>query len=110
MSGIWQAAGKIPVMNIRKAAKDDCRTIVELALLAGEGIPAYYWEQSRRPGQDILDIGTKKKPLRKIKISPTAMSMSQCWTMQLQECSWHTGFRRHRMPKIPRSCPTLSDR
>jgi len=25
--------------------------------MAGEGIPAYFWEQSRKPGQDIVDVG-----------------------------------------------------
>ena len=28
--------------------------------MAGEGIPAYFWEQSQRPGQDILDVGREK--------------------------------------------------
>jgi ribosomal protein S18 acetylase RimI-like enzyme len=44
-------------MDIRKATKSDCRAIAELALMAGEGIPAYFWEQSRKEGQDIEDVG-----------------------------------------------------
>ena len=28
--------------------------------MAGEGIPAYFWEQSKRPGQDVLDVGAEK--------------------------------------------------
>ncbi len=44
-------------MHIRKATVQDCRAIAELALIAGEGIPAYFWEQSKTAGQDILDVG-----------------------------------------------------
>lgn len=46
-------------MEIRKATQADCRAIAELALMAGEGIPAFFWEASRRPGQDILDVGAE---------------------------------------------------
>jgi ribosomal protein S18 acetylase RimI-like enzyme len=46
-------------MEIRKAAKADCHSIAELALIAGEGIPAYFWEQSRKPGQEIEDVGAQ---------------------------------------------------
>jgi len=44
-------------MIIKKATEQDCRHIAELALLAGEGIPAYFWEQDREDGQDIIDVG-----------------------------------------------------
>jgi len=44
-------------LKIREATLDDCRAIAELALMAGEGIPAYFWEQSRRGRQDIIDVG-----------------------------------------------------
>ena len=44
-------------MDTRKATVADCRAIAELALMAGEGIPAYFWEQSKTTGQDILDVG-----------------------------------------------------
>jgi ribosomal protein S18 acetylase RimI-like enzyme len=47
-------------LEIRKATRTDCRPIAELALIAGEGIPAWFWEQSRQPGQDILDVGSEK--------------------------------------------------
>lgn len=47
-------------ISIRPAEKRDCRCIAELALMAGEGIPAYFWEQARRLGQDILDVGAEK--------------------------------------------------
>jgi len=43
--------------KIRKASLADCKSIAELALMAGEGIPAYFWAQSRQEGQDIMDVG-----------------------------------------------------
>lgn len=46
-------------MHIRNATRQDCRAIAELALMAGEGIPAYFWGQSLMPGQDILDVGAQ---------------------------------------------------
>ena len=46
-------------MEIRKAGKSDCRSIAELALIAGEGIPAYFWEGKKRPGQTIEDVGAQ---------------------------------------------------
>jgi ribosomal protein S18 acetylase RimI-like enzyme len=44
-------------VHIRKATLDDLTAIAELAMMAGEGIPAYFWEASRQPGQDILAAG-----------------------------------------------------
>lgn len=44
-------------LKIRKASIDDCKFIAELALMAGEGIPAYFWEQSRKENQDIIEVG-----------------------------------------------------
>ena len=44
-------------MLTRKATIKDCRSIAELALIAGEGIPAYFWGQSKQEGQDIEDVG-----------------------------------------------------
>jgi len=46
-------------MEMRPATKTDCRAIAELALMAGEGIPAYFWGQSRQVGQDIEDVGAQ---------------------------------------------------
>jgi ribosomal protein S18 acetylase RimI-like enzyme len=46
-------------METGQATRADCRAIAELALMAGEGIPAYFWEQSRKPGQDIEDVGAQ---------------------------------------------------
>lgn len=44
-------------LKIRKASLNDCKVIAELALMAGEGIPAYFWEQSKKENQDIIDVG-----------------------------------------------------
>jgi ribosomal protein S18 acetylase RimI-like enzyme len=47
-------------MDIRKASKTDCRALAELALIAGEGIPAFFWTASRQPGQTIEDVGAAR--------------------------------------------------
>ena len=47
-------------MKIRQAISEDCRAIAELALMAGEGIPAYFWAQSRAAGEEIVDVGARK--------------------------------------------------
>jgi len=47
-------------MEIRKATIKDCRSIAELALIAGEGIPAYFWEQSRKNDPDIVTVGAHR--------------------------------------------------
>jgi len=47
-------------MEIRKATKDDCRQIAELALIAGEGIPAYFWEEAKKPEQEIEEVGAAR--------------------------------------------------
>ena len=44
-------------MQIRKAIKSDCSDIARLALIAGEGIPAWFWKQSATAGQNIEDVG-----------------------------------------------------
>lgn len=46
-------------MQIRKATRADCRALAELALMAGEGIPAFFWEEARQPGQDLIDVGSE---------------------------------------------------
>ena len=46
-------------MMIKKATRANCHSIAELALIAGEGIPAYFWEQSRQAGQTIEDVGAR---------------------------------------------------
>jgi hypothetical protein len=42
--------------RIRKATPADYRAIAALALMAGEGIPAFFWQQA---GRDIIDIGAQ---------------------------------------------------
>jgi ribosomal protein S18 acetylase RimI-like enzyme len=44
-------------MDIRDAKISDCRAIAELALMAGEGIPAYFWSQSKEGDQELEDVG-----------------------------------------------------
>jgi len=44
-------------MHIRKAVKSDVKDIARLALIAGEGIPAYFWAQSAAAGQQLEDVG-----------------------------------------------------
>ncbi len=46
-------------MRIVKAGIGDCRSIAELAMMAGEGIPAYFWEQSAQEGEDLIDVGAR---------------------------------------------------
>ena len=46
-------------MEIREATKADSRAIAELALMAGEGIPGYFWAGAAAPGEDILDVGAR---------------------------------------------------
>ncbi len=46
-------------MNIRPATQKDTRAIAELAIIAGEGIPAYFWAQSQQPGEEIIDVGAR---------------------------------------------------
>ncbi|BES70349.1 hypothetical protein RE428_13670 [Marinobacter nanhaiticus D15-8W] len=47
-------------MDIVKATPEDCRAIAELALMAGEGIPSYFWQQSKREGQTTIEYGAEK--------------------------------------------------
>ncbi len=49
----------MPDIEIRKATKDDCLAIAELAMMAGEGIPAFFWEQSRQGDESIEAVGAR---------------------------------------------------
>ena len=49
-----------PNPRIRTASPGDCRALAELALIAGEGIPAFFWESSRQPGQAIEEVGATR--------------------------------------------------
>jgi len=44
-------------MEIRKANLKDCYSVAELALIAGEGIPAFFWEQAKKEQPDIVAVG-----------------------------------------------------
>lgn len=46
-------------MQTRPATLEDCRAIAELALMAGEGIPGWFWAQDARPGEDLIDAGAR---------------------------------------------------
>jgi len=50
-------SGKL--MEFRNATRADCPAIAELALMAGEGIPAFFWEQARKAGQTLLEVGAQ---------------------------------------------------
>ena len=47
-------------MCIRSANKSDVNDIARLALIAGEGIPAWFWKQAAKDGQSIEDVGAEK--------------------------------------------------
>lgn len=47
-------------MQIRKAVKSDAKDIAKLALIAGEGIPAYFWAQSAKQEQPIEAVGAAR--------------------------------------------------
>jgi ribosomal protein S18 acetylase RimI-like enzyme len=47
-------------MHIRQATLEDCPAIAEHALMAGEGMPAYFWETSRAKGESLIDVGARK--------------------------------------------------
>jgi ribosomal protein S18 acetylase RimI-like enzyme len=49
-----------PNIRIRVARPGDCRALAELALIAGEGIPAFFWESARGPGQAIEEVGAAR--------------------------------------------------
>ncbi len=47
-------------MHIRKANRSDVNDIAKLALIAGEGIPAWFWKQSAADTQSMEDAGAAK--------------------------------------------------
>ena len=47
-------------MRIRKATRSDVNDIAKLALIAGEGIPGWFWAQSATGSQNIEDVGAAK--------------------------------------------------
>ncbi|WP_111495309.1 GNAT family N-acetyltransferase [Marinobacter bohaiensis] len=47
-------------MDVIKATPEYGLSIAELALIAGEGVPGYFWEQARQPHQSALEYGAEK--------------------------------------------------
>jgi hypothetical protein len=47
-------------MQIRKATTDDVNAIARLAVMAGEGLPAWFRAQSAQPGQAIEAVGAAR--------------------------------------------------
>lgn len=47
-------------IHIRTAALRDCPDIARLALMAGEGIPGWFWAQQAEEGQSIEEVGAHK--------------------------------------------------
>ena len=47
-------------MRIRRATASDVHDLAKLALIAGEGIPAWFWSRSAAEGQSIEDAGAAK--------------------------------------------------
>ena len=47
-------------MDIRPATKNDCLAIAELALIAGDDIPGYFWADSQRPEQSLAEAGAER--------------------------------------------------
>lgn len=45
---------------IRNATPGDCLAIAELALIAGDGIPGYFWAESQQPGQSLAEAGAER--------------------------------------------------
>lgn len=46
-------------MMIIPATNTDCRALAELAMIAGEGVPGWFWAQSQQPGEDLCEVGAR---------------------------------------------------
>ncbi|MBW6392061.1 GNAT family N-acetyltransferase [Billgrantia antri] len=46
--------------TIRKAKIEDAPKLAGLMNMAGEGIPAYLWEQMAEPGEDVMAFGARR--------------------------------------------------
>lgn len=44
-------------MEFRNADKNDCLAIAQLAQMAGDGLPGYFWADSQQPGQTLEQAG-----------------------------------------------------
>ncbi len=47
-------------LNIHRATVEHAPKLAELMNIAGEGIPAYLWEQMAGPGEDVLEVGARR--------------------------------------------------
>jgi ribosomal protein S18 acetylase RimI-like enzyme len=47
-------------LEIVHATPDDCLAIAELAQIAGDNMPGYFWEESRLPGQTLEQAGAER--------------------------------------------------
>src|SRR5690606_19728818 len=45
---------------IQRAERDDAEHIARLALIAGEGIPGYFWNQIRKPKESVVEAGSRR--------------------------------------------------
>jgi ribosomal protein S18 acetylase RimI-like enzyme len=46
--------------KFRAAVKSDCRRIAELYSISSDGVADYIWTKLAEPGEDILDVGTRR--------------------------------------------------
>ena len=47
-------------LHVRSATPEDAPHIAALALLAGEGIPAWFWRQEAAPGEALIEVGARR--------------------------------------------------
>lgn len=47
-------------LKIRRARAEDAAALADLMNLAGEGIPAYLWEQLAAPDEDVMAFGARR--------------------------------------------------
>lgn len=47
-------------IKFRPALKSDCRSIAELYRLSSDGVADYIWTKLAQPGEDILEVGTRR--------------------------------------------------
>ena len=50
-------------LTIRNAGPGDCLAIAELALIAGDGMPGFFWADSQQPGQSLAEVGAGRARL-----------------------------------------------
>ena len=47
------------LIEIKSASLNDCHAIAELALIAGSGIPAYFWKKTQLDNETLLQTGAR---------------------------------------------------